>query len=216
MKIVSVLRTGVEYQAKHAQYLHRQLVGYDATCFTDLPHIAGVDTLPISSDEWPGWWSKMEVFNPDNALGSHDLLYIDIDSHIVGDLLALAHAVKGCRKLVMLSDFYHPEHAASGVMYIPACVKRRVWGWWMKNEYWYMVRRHRPGRMGDQGVISEIMPDALRWDVMAPGAIVSYKKHVIGPDSKYWVPGVSTGNGTVPEGARIVAYHGEPRPWECK
>lgn len=215
MKIVSVLRTGPEYQAEHAQFLHRQLDGHDSVCLTDLPAIEGVATLPFSED-WPGWWSKMELFNPNGPLGSEDLFYIDLDTRIVGDIQPLLDCVRGRRDLVMLSDFYHPQYAASGVMYIPARCKRRVWGRWIANDCWYMVRRHKIGRVGDQGVISECIPDALRWDALAPGAIISYKKHVVGPDDPHWANGRSTGDGSVPEGARIVCFHGKPRPWECK
>lgn len=217
MKIVSVLRTGPEYGAEHARYLHDQLKRYrhDAVCLSNLEYVPGVDTLPLLDND-PGWWAKMELFNPIGPLGEHDLFYIDIDTRIVGDLRPLMSAVVGTRRIVMLSDFYHPQHAASGVMFIPACAKEQVWSKWRANAAWYMVRSRRVGRVGDQGVISEAAPKARRWDEVMDGAIVSYKKHVIGPKNPHWVRGISTGTGKVPAGARIVCYHGKPRPWECK
>jgi hypothetical protein len=33
---------------------------------------------------WPGWWSKMELFRPDLPCGR--TLYMDLDSHVVNDL----------------------------------------------------------------------------------------------------------------------------------
>lgn len=216
MKIVSVLRTGPEYTAEHAQFLHYQLAGYDSVCLTDVGDIPGVTTLPLSHPVWQFWWAKMELFSPYGPLGAEDLFYLDLDTQIVGDIQPLMDAVRGRRDMVMLSDFYHPQYAASGVMFIPARCKPRVWHRWVDNDAWYMVRRHKIGRVGDQGVISECYPDALRWDDIAPGAIISYKKHVVGPDNPHWVEGRSMGNGFIPEGTRIVCYHGKPRPWECK
>jgi hypothetical protein len=36
---------------------------------------------------WPGWWSKMELFRPDLPKGR--TLYMDLDSHIVSDMQPL-------------------------------------------------------------------------------------------------------------------------------
>lgn len=214
MKIVSVLRTSPEYDARHAKFLHDQLGDHDAVCLTNLPGIPGINTLPISDLDWKGWWAKMELFNPRGQLGRHDLFYIDVDTKIVEDIQPLMDAVRGKRNLVMLSDFYHPEHPASGVMFIPACIKRRVWNYWIKNWSHLMQRAGVRGKTGDQGVIAEGAAGNIeRWDDVAPGAIVSYKKHVIGSGNRYWVPGVSQGTGKTPAGARIVCYHGKPRPW---
>ena len=216
MKIVSVLRTGPEYQGKHAQFLHRQLKQFGpSVCLTDLPQIKGVDTLRLQHDPM-GWWAKMELFNPDGPLANDDLFYLDIDTKIVGDIRPLLELVEGSHKMVMLSDFYHPQYAASGVMYIPKRIKERVWKYWIDRADWFVVRAKRPGRVGDQGVIQEAVPDALRWDQIAPGKIVSYKKHVIGPGDPHWARGLSVGNGTVPADASIICYHGKPRPWSLK
>ena len=216
MRIVSVLHEGPDYRAEHAQYLHAQLRDFDSVCLSTVETIEGVNTLPLPNNGIPSWWSKMELFNPHGPLGSEDLFYVDLDTRIVDDIHPLLDIVRGTRKLVMLSDFYHPQYAASGVMFIPARCKARVWNTWLKNDAWFMVRRHKVGRVGDQGVISECIPDAERWDALAPGAIISYKKHVVGPTDGHWVAGRSVGNGEIPEGARIVCYHGKPRPWECK
>lgn len=200
MKIVSVLRSGIEYGAEHAQFLHRQLPS-DAVCLTNLPSIPGVEIAPLEySDELHGWWSKMELFNPAGPLGGEDLFYIDCDSVIVDDIGPMLDAVRGRRELVMLGDFYHPQHPASGVMYIPARIKQRIWSAWSVNPYWYMVRRRPAGRGGDQGFIGEAARHIDRWDDVCPGAIVSYKCHV-------------QATGQVPVGARVVAFHGQPRPW---
>lgn len=213
MRIVSVLRTGPEYGVAQAKFLHDQLQDYDSVCFTDLPSIPGVQTIPLSDQTWPGWWAKMELFNPSNELGGEDLFYIDLDTIIVGDLGPVLHAMRKARDLVMVRDFYHPQYVASSIMYIPAKVKARIFKYWTSNCSWFMTRRNRTGRLGDQGVIAEAAAPILTFDDLVPGAIVSYKKHCIGPENRYWVNGVSVGNGSVPEDARIMCFHGKPRPW---
>lgn len=44
----------------------------------------GVETLPLLTD-WPGWWAKLEVFNPALDLGDR-VLYLDLDVFVTGDL----------------------------------------------------------------------------------------------------------------------------------
>ncbi|EFO2868674.1 hypothetical protein IH240_004512, partial [Escherichia coli] len=71
---------------KHAQWLHRQIRGIRSVCLTDAEHIEGVETAPLFYN-WPGWWAKMELFNPDHpVIGKEDLFYLDIDTVITGDL----------------------------------------------------------------------------------------------------------------------------------
>lgn len=215
MKIVSVLRTGLEYGADQARFLHDQLPP-DAVCLTNLESIKGIETLPLQDTDLIGWWAKMELFNPDGPLGDQDLFYIDLDTVIVSDLKPLMDAVRGSRYMVMLSDFYHPEHPASGLMFIPARVKRRIWNAWSINPYWFMVRHRPAGRGGDQGFIAEYAGQIVRWDDLCPGAVVSYKKHIAAPGMPGYTKGVSMGDGTLPVGAVIVAFHGNPRPWDLK
>jgi len=38
----------------------------------------------LHGDDWPGWWSKMELYRPD--LPSGRTLYMDLDSHIIRSL----------------------------------------------------------------------------------------------------------------------------------
>lgn len=215
MKIVSVLRTGLEYQEPQARFLHAQLPP-DAVCMTNLPDIKGIETVPLLDSDLIGWWAKMELFNPDGPLGDEDLFYLDVDTLIVGDIQNVIDAARGQRNIVMLSDFYHPEHSASGLMFIPARVKHRIWKQWNINPYWYMVRHRPAGRGGDQGFIAEHAGQITRWDDLCPGAVVSYKKHIAAPGMPGYTAGESVGDGTVPADAVVVCFHGQPRPWDIE
>lgn len=185
-----VLRSGGDYRPEHVQWLAKQVPGL--TCLSDVP-IEGVPTIPLPYD-WPGWWAKMCLFSP--SLIDGDIFYIDLDTVVLGGVEELEEAAQG--KTTMLSDFYWPDKAASGMMYIAEPDKFKVWTEWMRCPDEHMARKPTRGAIGDQAVIGACLPDVQRWQDVAPGAIVSYKVHC--------KPGV-------PDGAKIVCFHGKPRPF---
>lgn len=48
-----------------------------------------VETMPLRTN-WPGWWAKLELFDPRNDLGER-VLYLDLDVFVTGDLTPLGH-----------------------------------------------------------------------------------------------------------------------------
>ncbi|EHI1004568.1 hypothetical protein J1C06_004901 [Escherichia coli] len=216
MLVISVLRCSKEFTPKHAQWLHRQIRGIRSVCLTDAEHIEGVETAPLFYN-WPGWWAKMELFNPDHpVIGKEDLFYLDIDTVITGDL----HEFTNRQNMTLLTDIScqgkENAPAASGVMFIPAREKYRAWNVFKDNAERIMSEKRSPPFHGDQGFISEIYPEAERWQDVLPGFIVSDKAHVATPEMTGFNPELHDGvaNGTVPENARIVCFHGAPRPWQ--
>lgn len=194
MRVVTVLRQGREYGPRHAQALHQQITEWlpcvDAVCLSDVD-VPGVRTVPLRHD-WPGWWSKMELFRPDLT---GDILYMDLDTVIVGPLDDIA----AVRSLTLLRDFYKPGHLGSGVMFLPEADRAEVWEAWMTSPQEHM-RRHRKG--GDQKFLETLWLDkAARWQDVLPGQVVSYKVDIRKHGDK------------VPHGTRVVAFHGKPRPW---
>lgn len=212
MLIVTVCRSGPEYGEPQARFLHDQLSGYESVCLTDLP-LPGIRTLPLRWPQMPGWWAKMELFDTEGPLANESFLYIDLDTVILGDLKIIFDAAKLSSRLVMLQDFYRPSRLASGVMYVPALSKFPVWGQWRSNYRRYIQDRLK---RGDGGVIEKLYPHAQTWERLAPGRIVSYKKHVVGPSNRWYREGRSEGNGTMPAGAVLCCYHGNPRPWRTE
>lgn len=193
VRVVTVLRSGGDFKPEHVQALHRQierwLPGADAVCLTNVD-VPGVRTLRLQYG-WPGWWSKMELFRPGIA---DDLLFMDLDTVAVGPL----DEVAGQQQLTTLSDFLRPDRVASGVMFLPENAREAVWTHWMTNPHAFMQGKH-----GDQGFLKTLWQDkAARWQDVLPGQIVSYKMHV------------KLNNEAVPANARLVAFHGKPRPWD--
>ncbi len=213
MLIVTVLKQSKEYQPEHAQWLHRQLSQYDSLCLTDCRHIAGVTTAPLVYN-YPSWWSKLEIFNPDHpVLGSKDIFLMDIDTVVTGDLSPFLQE----KSFTTLTDFYYENSPlrpiGSAVMLVPYDVKERVWRAFQGNAEKWINAAMRPPHHGDQGFLSTCTAPE-RWQDILPGKVVSYKKDVANKGMPGWHSGRSQGNGKVPTDARLVCFHGHPRPWE--
>lgn len=202
MKIATVLRSGGDYNQSHVQWLYKQLpADIEKVCFTDLT-IPGVNTIKLTED-LPGWWSKIEMFNPDSV--AEDIFYLDLDVVVVGDI----SDILANKQLTMLSDFFFPQKTKnSAIMRVPHEEKYKIWEAFKRYPELFMTR-YQSG--GDQEFISKIYPHAAIWQDILPGQIVSYKKHVIHKKKNEH----ATGDGTVPAGTRIVCFHGKPRPWDC-
>lgn len=183
---VCVLKAGKEYKPEHAQWLAAQIPGL--ICISDVP-VPDVETVPMPHN-YPGWWSKMNLFDP--ALLQDDLLYFDLDTVVLSntDLLMAQHST-------MLSDFYKPHMPASGLMFIKHADKNCVWHEWIKAPAKHMQRCVTREHWGDQGFLRDVFA-VRRWQDTHPGLVYSYKVHC---------------QKGVPDGAVVVCFHGNPRPW---
>jgi len=195
VKVLSVLRSGGDYRPEHVRRLRDQvaafLPGAAFLCLSDAP-IEGVETEPLRHD-WPGWWAKMEIFAP---WREGDALYLDLDSSIVGDLKPLAK-IGG---LTIMRDVYRPAGLQSAAIYLPAEERAEVWDLFAEDpQRWIGVH----ARGGDQAFLERLwLRRARRWQDELPGHVVSFKADVLP-------------SGRIPAGARLVVFHGKPRPWEA-
>lgn len=184
-----------EYTIEHVHALQRQLEkwapGVPFECISNVK-IPGVTCIPYKR-AWPGWWIKMSLMDPEIP---GDFLFMDLDTVITGpldDILAV-------RKLTLLRDFYRDgkklkEGLGGGVMYLPDDVRAPVWDFWMQQPQLQMRMYAR----GDQFLFERFwLGSARRWQDVVPGQVVSWK--------------VNCQNG-IPPDARIVCFHGQPRPF---
>lgn len=198
--VVCVLRSGGEYTPDHVRALHASVAkhwGKDPLRFvalTDMPiQTPGIEERSLWHRDWRGWWCKMEVFSAaQDDLG--DILYFDLDTMIVGGLREIAAV--GC--LTMLSDFYFPERAQSGVMYLPEACRSEACGAWLQDPIAVMRMSRGDGEFLD----TLWRTKAARWQAITPDQVVSYKVHVRQRRGQ-----------TMPPKARVVCFHGRPRPW---
>jgi hypothetical protein len=171
-----VLRGGGEYLPHHAQVLAKQVEKHlcaDVVCFSDV-RVPGVDTIPLQF-RWPGWWSKMELFNP-QVRG--DLLYLDLDTIVTGDMGDIANV----GRLTILRDFYRdgkrkPEGLGSGLMYLPEADRADVWDKWIQSPAKFISHYRMMGK-GDQAFLEDWSMDRwARWQDLVPGQVLSWKVH---------------------------------------
>ncbi len=199
--IACVLKTGGLYTGAHVQALRRQCSEHASwksfVCLTDVfvPEIA---CLPLRHN-WPGWWSKLELFRPDVFPVGTRVLYLDLDTVIVGHL---GEILTQDAPFLALEDFYRrppkfTRGVGSGVM---------QWTAGDQDELYFAMAdapdeiRKTYRSSGDQRFIEARRKDSVTfWPDVVPGQIVSYKAHCPG--------------GVVPEGARVVCFHGTPKPW---
>jgi len=192
----------------------------DFLALTDTPiRHPGIREIGLRYD-WPGYWSKLEFFRPD-VLG--DLLIFDLDTMVVGSL----DDIQANDRHTMLRRFprKYRHDLASGLMFLPAAVRPTIWRQWIQDPDRFMKLYRwskKSGRVGgDQGFLQDtwqrwgISPEAdpnfdyarwhrlgiARWQELLPGQIYSYRYHV-------------AKRGAVPADARVICFHGRPRPHE--
>ncbi len=190
--IVCVLRSGGAYSPRWVDALARGIEVHspahrDAiTCLTDMDVTTpGVRVVPLRYG-WPGWWSKLEVLAPGVTDGP--TCYVDLDTLVLGDLTPLL-GYSG--PFAMLSDFYAPARAESGVMaWTPGPASEAVWSAFLKDPWANIHRYRRDGRF----IAEHSTPDRLQELV---SGIYSFKVHA---------------RRAPPEDARLVCFHGRPRP----
>lgn len=111
--VACVLRSGGRYDAEWVARLQRGVARHLSlphrfVCLSDAP--VGCERIPLETD-WPGWWSKIELFRPGLLTGP--TLYFDLDTVIVGGLDAIAAHP---HQFTMAHEFYRPELLCSTAM----------------------------------------------------------------------------------------------------
>ncbi len=173
---VGRLRTGV---ARHLPLAHRFV------CFSDVAVPCGRIKL---EHDWPGWWSKIEIFRMPGPV-----LYLDLDTAIVGDLTDIAN-VAIISGFTILQDFYRADGFGSGVMAWSGDFDAKRWyhAFVATTKFWMDTC----GGKGDQHFIELQKPEARVWQNVVPGQIVSYKVHC---------------RKGIPANARLICLHGSPK-----
>lgn len=200
--IACVLKSGGIYEPWHAQVLASQMrmaaPHEPFVCLTDVA-VDGVSTIPLQHG-WPGWWSKLELFRPDVFPAGERVLFADLDTLVLGDLSDLL-AIEA--PFVTLEDFYRRppmqpvRGLGSGLMQWTAGDQTDLYARFAADAEGLM-RRHQ--KHGDQQFIERLrLADVTFWQDVVPEQVVSYKLHC------------RTG---IPAKARVVCFHGTPKPWD--
>lgn len=152
---------------KHLSVPHRFV------CLTNLPHINGVETQPLT-ENLPGWWSKIELFKPGQLDGP--VLFFDLDMMACGSLDELCGPWDG---LVMLKDSpsFRDIHN-SGLMWFDPTAQPQladIFTEFVADAPHHMEEyggKNGPQRYGDQGFIYEMATKhgerVLLWQDLLP------------------------------------------------
>jgi hypothetical protein len=196
LTVACVLRSGGEYTPVHVEALRAGVAAHlkaphRFVCLTDMK--VACETIALEQD-WPGWWSKIELFRPGIFAGP--VFYADLDTIVTGPLDEL---VRG-HEFTVLRNFWKPDRIGSGLMAWDADLSRIYYAFRCNPDRF--IRDYKtPERWGDQSFIKDHSTfEPERWQAKYPGKIVSYKFHV-------------RDAGRVPPGAAVVCFHGQPRPW---
>lgn len=165
-------------------------------CLSDIP--VPCNRIPLEHN-WPGWWSKIEMFR--NGVIDGPTLYLDLDTVITGAI----DIYRADCDFAMLRNFWKPEMVGSGVMWFSGDnVPHHVYDKFLRQPKAYMEhhQRHADGPyIGDQAFIWDSMNrDVTQINDYIPG-IYSYKMHCAR---------------RLPSDASIICFHGNPRPTEVK
>lgn len=181
---------GVEYVTRIHEAVRRHLGPRRVYLVTDdvASNYPGIRCKP-ADPTLNGWWQKLRLFKPGMFPEGERMLYLDLDTVIVGDLRPLESYAGD---FACLRDFYRHNGLGSGVM-----LWRSGWGGEIWERWNAMGRPTNPG--GDQWWIELSVPRADRLQDLFPGMFASFK--------------ADCQNGA-PEGARAICYHGRPRPHE--
>lgn len=196
--VATVLKTGGIYTSEHVRMLEDQL-GADVplTVYTDdvAMCVKRGSLARRLTYELPGWWSKMELFNP--ALPD-DIIFFDLDTVIRRRPRVLLDRVT---QPMMLRDFNRPEGLQSSIMCIPHHFKAFIWKHWMEGPEEWMQLLGEEG-LGDQAFLEKV--SYKFWGILQdryPNDYVSWKVD-------------SLAHRPLPPLARVIVFHGQPKPWD--
>lgn len=164
MRKLCVLRSGGDFKPEHVDRLARMVPGLE--CLTDMK--VGIPSIPLKHN-WPGWWSKMQIFRPDIE---GDIFYLDLDTTV--------HRLPPMPdKTTVLTDFYHPDLIGSGLMYIKQEDKAQIWDHFTQDPESIMADYTKWPYFGDQGYLMQFLSGAARWG----SNVQSYKVHGFNPEA---------------------------------
>lgn len=206
--VVTVLRSGGDFSPWHVQMMQRQVEKHspadtEFVCLSDC-EIEGVRTIPLRYD-WPGWWSKLELFDP--SLGLGPFLFTDLDNVITGpldDILTVAES----------GQYVCQRGGWTALMGVP--LQRRepnVWSLFdefVEDADFYMWKYANVSRLayGDAGYINEWFPYAVHWEDVLTGQVLNIVE-------LRRFTGIGERLNPPPAHARVILFGGaHRRPWK--
>jgi hypothetical protein len=152
----------VEYVTRLASMVRRWMDRpYRFVCLCDKPEElpAGIDWVSVPRPTLKGWWSKIELFNPERGLSGR-VLYLDLDTLVVA---SLAPIIDYPAQFALAPDggTFQPKNGLRVVKRFNSSVM--VWdaNTELPQRVWQRYAPSVPARLwGDQDFIGETCPEA--------------------------------------------------------
>jgi hypothetical protein len=169
--------------------------------------LSNVKIIPAFNKIWPGWWIKMNLFDP-RMDQYRPFLYMDLDTAIVGNLDGILPPTGMEDRFITLGGFFRPDTTnglQSGIMWFPRNNEKvkKIWEEWKKDPNKTIKGVHHRG--GDQGFIRSVLGGNSDYWQKITSKICSFKLKL--RDSKLQ---------EVPDYISIVCFHGKPRIPEAR
>lgn len=187
--VVCVYKTGGDYDKRYVDKLYQSAMKHgaqDFVCLTDDLSLSSICEVMPLEDNFPGWWSKIELFK----LTYGQYVYFDLDTIIHNSIKSILNY---SHDFTMLKGFSGTNRPASGVM---------AWQGDYSHIYYdfnlNMIDKFKT-RMswGDQGYIAQALrKEPQYFQELFPGLITSRKFHSKDEINK----------------SSVLCYHGKPRP----
>jgi len=194
--ISCVLKSGGDFNWDHVRRLKSQLdkhltLSFSLDVLSDLmmPEdlVEQNCRLFLLKHNWPGWWSKIELFH-----SLFKTFYLDLDTAIVANI---DHIIAYPHRFTALRGFYGRLFGSGLMAWDEDC-------YFIYEEFILLnpqitIDYYKRKGWGDQEFIGERIKDHVIFQDQFPGQIISYKLDVIKKG--------------LPKNAKIVCFHGKPR-----
>lgn len=183
-----------EYVGKLRRGVERNLsIPHRFVCVTNVEAIEQVSsTIRLNALSWLGCLPKVMAFDPSNGFEGRVLVF-DIDNVIVGSLDEMAEY----NGHLCVRDGFRGQGPDGDMISFDARseLAQIIWKYFERN--YKKVEKRTGGR--ERYYYRSIVRKLDVWQNVCPGQVCSYKRHC-------------RGRGKVPKRARVVSFHGDPRP----
>ena len=213
LTIACVLKTGqfknqskiISYNSSQVFWLKAQVDQYITIphrfiCLSDID-IPNCETIPLINN-WPGWWSKMELFRP--GLFDGPVFYLDLDTVIINNIDKMVRFNKD-KYFLVLRNLFRCEGFGSGVMAWRGDFSQLYDIFKSDANYYQRDYSRDIKRWGDQGFLEEHLHGAVYFQDIFSDWIISYFFDML-----------KRGIKNPPRGSRLICFQGKPKPWDVR
>lgn len=198
MIVALVYKSGGDFDVRHVDSLVNQLRLFgqykgSICCLTDqVEEVRSLnDPEPLRLQwDWPGWWSKIELFK--SGLFKDCVLYLDLDNFVFNDLFDLMRLCQKEMKPLFLRGV-HPkarmnDWLASGIMSWQGNQLSVIYDAFVKKGSTRTIREQEKvvpgaaGQRGDQGFIRSVLTNAdyeFFQDNLPNKRYILFKRHIM-------------------------------------